>query len=92
MYYPRASLCVDGYFEQFGVCVACPASSSASSGQVAGIVLLLVAVCAVLFQLRTLLPVDVLKLGLSMLQVWPHVPLSELHFTVRRSAGGVALP
>ena len=34
-----------------------------------GIVALLVAVCVVLYHLRGLLPVDVLKLGLSMLQV-----------------------
>ena len=64
-----ASLCVDGYFEQFGVCVKCPASSGSSAGVVVGIVLLLVAVGLALFRYRTLLPVDVLKLGLSMLQV-----------------------
>ena len=63
------SVCADGYFEQFGKCVACPAASSASAGQLVGILVLLIAVCVGLFTIRTLLPVDVMKLGLSMLQV-----------------------
>ena len=63
------SLCVDGYFEQFGVCVQCPATGGASGGAVFGIILALAAVCYCIFRVRMLLPVDVLKLGLSMLQV-----------------------
>ncbi len=54
---------------QFGLCVQCPDSSGASAGAVVGIITLLVVVCGVLFALRAFLPVDVLKLGLSMLQV-----------------------
>ena len=62
-------MCVDGYFEQFGVCVQCPPSSGASAGEVVGIVLLLFVLGFIFFKVRMLLPVDVLKLGLSMLQV-----------------------
>ena len=63
------SVCGDGYFEQFGKCVACPTSSGASVGQLIGIALALLVLAGVAFWARKLLPVDVLKLGLSMLQV-----------------------
>ena len=63
------SLCVDGYFEQFGVCVQCPTTSGTSGLAVFGIFVVLAVACFALYRVRTLLPVDVLKLGVSMLQV-----------------------
>ena len=63
------SICDVGYFEQFGKCVSCPPSSGASVGALLGISMLLIVLCIGIFLIRTLLPVDVLKLGLSMLQV-----------------------
>ena len=62
-------MCAVGYFEQFGRCVACPPSSGASVGALLGIAVVLAVVCGVVYVIRALLPVDVLKLGLSMLQV-----------------------
>ena len=62
-------MCAVGYFEQFGNCVVCPSASGASAGQLVGILLLLLALCGALFAVRALLPVDLLKLGLSMLQI-----------------------
>jgi hypothetical protein len=63
------SLCADGYFEQFGLCVACPKSSGTSIGVLFGLCVLLIAVCGVLFLVRDLLPIDVMKLGVSMVQI-----------------------
>ena len=63
------SVCADGYFEQFGKCALCPSSSGASIGALLGIVVVLVVACGGVYAVRALLPVDVLKLGLSMLQV-----------------------
>ena len=63
------SVCALGYYEQFGKCVLCPPSSGASVGTMFGISLLLAVLCGLLFFMRRLMPVDVLKLGLSMLQV-----------------------
>ena len=63
------SVCADGFFEQFGKCVACPSQVSASVGELFGISSVLIIVCTVLYVMRRLLPVDVIKLGLSMLQV-----------------------
>ena len=84
-----SSLCVTGYFEQFGQCVPCPSSSGASIGVVVGIALLLVAIGACLFRVRALLPVDVLKLGLSMLQVstLPYLSISKTSPGVGRLIG-----
>ena len=62
-------MCALGYFEQFGKCVACPTGSGANVGVLFGIVALLVGLCTALFFIRKLLPIDVLLLGLSMLQV-----------------------
>jgi hypothetical protein len=63
------SLCADGYFEQFGLCVACPKSSGTSIGALLGLSMLLLAICAVLYMVRSLLPIDVIKLGVSMVQI-----------------------
>ena len=63
------SVCAAGYYEQFGKCVSCPPSSGASISALVGIAMLLVVLCVALYFVRTLLPVDLLKLGLSMLQV-----------------------
>ena len=54
---------------QFGKCVACPPSAGASAGALAGISLLLIVLCLGVYRIRHLLPVDVFKLGLSMVQV-----------------------
>ena len=62
-------MCALGYFEQFGVCVPCPSASGASAGAVFGLSLLLLVVVVGVYAIRQLLPVDVLKLGLSMVQV-----------------------
>jgi hypothetical protein len=63
------SLCADGYFEQFGRCVACPKSSGASIGALFSLSLLLIVICGVLYLVRELLPIDVIKLGVSMVQI-----------------------
>ena len=63
------SVCAPQYFEQFGKCVACPPSSGASAGALVGIATLLLVLCYAVFRVRSILPVDVLKLGVSMLQV-----------------------
>ena len=63
------SVCQTGYFEQFGRCVACPPAGGASIGALLGISVLLIVLCIGVFMIRKVLPVDVLKLGLSMLQV-----------------------
>jgi hypothetical protein len=62
-------LCADGYFEQFGLCVACPKSSGTSIVALLGLVLLLIALCTGLYLVRDVLPIDVIKLGVSMVQI-----------------------
>ena len=49
--------------------MACPSSGGASVAEMLGLLTLLIVACFVFFRIRHLLPVDVLKLGLSMLQV-----------------------
>jgi hypothetical protein len=63
------SLCADGYFEQFGLCVPCPKSKSGSVGAVVGLSLMLIALCGGLYVVRNVLPIDVIKLGVSMMQI-----------------------
>jgi hypothetical protein len=63
------SLCADGYFEQFGFCVACPKSSGSSMGALFGLSLLLITICGGLYLVRDVLPIDVIKLGVSMVQI-----------------------
>ena len=58
-----------GYYEQFGKCVVCPPSHGASVGAFVGLSFTLIVLCTGVFFVRHLLPIDVLKLGLSMLQV-----------------------
>ena len=77
------SVCADGYFEQFGRCALCPQSHGASLGALLGIGLMLVAFAGFVFVIRKVLPVDVLKLGLSMLQVATEG---------LKPAGGVVMP
>ena len=62
-----------GDFEQFGRCMACPPTTFASVGAMLGIAAALVVSGLLIFLIRKVLPVDVLKLGLSMLQVFPVV-------------------
>jgi hypothetical protein len=62
-------VCADGYFEQFGKCTSCPTSQGKSVFALVGISVLLVGLCGLVYFFRSLVPVDVLKLGLSMLQV-----------------------
>ncbi len=63
------SVCADGYFEQFGVCVKCPASQGQSVGVLLGFVIMLSGIAFLVFLVRHLLPVDVIKLGVSLVQV-----------------------
>jgi hypothetical protein len=63
------SLCASNYFEQFGKCVLCPSSKGRSVGALVGISLLVIAMLAVLYLVRDVLPVNVLKLGVSMVQI-----------------------
>ena len=63
------SVCLDGYFEQFGRCVQCPATKGASVSVLLLVVFGVSLALGVVYTVRKLLPVDVLKLGLSMLQV-----------------------
>ena len=64
-------MCAAGYYEQFGKCVSCPPSSGESVGALLGIGSLLLVLCGLLYTVREVLPVDQIKLGLSMLQVSP---------------------
>jgi hypothetical protein len=50
-------------------CVACPKSTSASVGAMLGIAVTLLAVALLVFRIRTVLPVGVIKLGVSMFQI-----------------------
>ena len=63
------SVCADNYFQQFGKCAQCPATETASVGELVGISFIIVLLFSALFYIRKIVPVDVLKLGLSMLQV-----------------------
>jgi hypothetical protein len=72
------SLCADGYFEQFGLCVACPKTSANSIGALIGLALLIIAAICALYALRELVPIDVIKLGVSMMQIIRH-PMAERH-------------
>ena len=63
------SVCAENYFQQFGKCAPCPATYSASVGELVGIAVVLAVLAGTVFFIRKILPVDVLKLGLSMLQV-----------------------
>jgi hypothetical protein len=63
------SVCITGYFEQFGQCVSCSSSSRSAIGIVAGFLLVGVAVLFLLYQLRKILPVDIIKLGVSLMQI-----------------------
>jgi hypothetical protein len=63
------SVCALGYFEQFGQCVQCPATRARSSAAVFGFAVLLAAVAGILFKLRDLLPLDIIKIGVSMVQI-----------------------
>ncbi len=66
------SVCADGFFEQYGRCLACPASHALSLLTMFALFIALCTACSVLFLFRELLPVDVLKLGLSTLQARLH--------------------
>jgi hypothetical protein len=63
------SVCVDGYFEQFGKCAACPATATTSYLTVFGVVVIIFVFAGILFKIRELLPLDVLKIGVSMAQI-----------------------
>ncbi len=63
------SQCADGFFEQFGTCVACPSSSGSSVGVTVGLVVALSAALSIILLLRHILPVDVIKVGVSMVQI-----------------------
>ena len=63
------SVCDDQYFEQFGQCVACPASHKQSVAVMVALVCLFAVLGVVVFLLRNILPVDVMKLGVSMVQI-----------------------
>jgi hypothetical protein len=54
---------------QFGTCVQCPAARAASIGSTVGIVVGFIVVGTGLFLIRSLIPVDVVKVGLSMVQI-----------------------
>jgi hypothetical protein len=83
--YVACSLCVDGYFEQFGRCVACPRTSGSSLAALIGIALTIVVLCVVVYKARSVLPTNVMKLGLSMLQVRCVVEMRLLHCCLSRA-------
>jgi hypothetical protein len=93
-YHVACSLCAHDYFEQFGLCVACPKSNGASILAVVGLSLLLLSTSCALYTVRKLLPIDVIKLGVSMVQIiasansaydipWPSVFRRFLSLSVR---------
>jgi hypothetical protein len=63
------SVCALGYFEQFGKCVACPATQATSYVTLFGLSFVIIVVVGLLFKIRELLPLDVLKIGVSMAQI-----------------------
>ena len=63
------SVCDIGYFEQFGVCALCPATHGESVAALVGLTLVLLVLGVAVYMVRKFLPVDMLKLGLSMLQI-----------------------
>jgi hypothetical protein len=60
------SVCADGYFEQFGLCRQCPSSKHMSALAIVAAVVGVAVVVVLLFKARHGLPVDVIKLGVSM--------------------------
>jgi hypothetical protein len=63
------SVCALGYFEQFGKCVACPATQATSYATLFGLSFVIIVIVGILFKIRELLPLDVLKIGVSMAQI-----------------------
>jgi hypothetical protein len=63
------SQCADDYFEQFGKCTRCPSSRGRSAGATIVIVLAIIAMSLVLFAFRSFVPVGVVKVGISMVQI-----------------------
>ncbi len=49
--------------------VPCPKSKSGSVGAVVGLSLMLIALCSELYVVRNVLPIDVIELGVSMMQI-----------------------
>ena len=93
------------FYYYYRRCVKCPAARSQSVGAVVGIVAAAVVCGAVVYSVRALLPVDVLKLGVSMVQIiasassaydipWPSEFSALLDglrvFLVRATTGGSA--
>ncbi len=63
------SVCDDAYFEQFGRCVPCPKDKGSSVAAMLGIAAALLVAAFVCFRIRNILPVGIIKLGVSMFQV-----------------------
>jgi hypothetical protein len=63
------SVCSLGYFEQFGKCVPCPATAATSYVTLVGAAVVIIAIVGLLFKIRELLPMDLLKIGVTMAQI-----------------------
>lgn len=63
------SVCENGWFEQFGRCSRCPSTSDGSVYRMVAGAVIVVVLFGLLFYIRALLPIDSLKVGLSLLQV-----------------------
>lgn len=63
------AVCEEGFFEQFGECVSCDASEGLSVLVLIGVLLVLMVAGALLFKLRDIMPMDHLKVLLSMGQI-----------------------
>jgi hypothetical protein len=63
------SVCALGFFEQFGKCAACPKTQATSFVALFGISVALILGGFLLIKMRELLPVDIVKIGVSMAQI-----------------------
>jgi hypothetical protein len=63
------SVCVDGFFMQFGKCEPCPATPTASVGAIVAAIAGAAVLGGLVFLVRRLVPVETIKLGVSMVQI-----------------------
>ena len=63
------SVCLPGYYEQFGKCVICSSDTTASAFVIIGIVAAIAVVAFFVLKIKHLLPIETVKIGVSMVQI-----------------------